>query len=183
MRIKLRLYPRDLDLLVLKQMSDFGLGDVIRQALYEYVEFGECKRIHVNFDPETPVTLCHDQINVSLTKDKYQKVAEWLTSIRPGLRNCAIKAIIRSAIATPALFIFAENSNLIMNDARMAKAVQNGPNTKKTEQTAAPNTPFGSPTSPFAPPIPTSPWSNINKQANTGVTDDGDIWSMDIENY
>lgn len=188
MRIKLRLYPRDLDLLTLKQNPSFNLGAAIRQALYEYVQYGECSRIRVVYDPTQSISLDHDQVNVSLTKDKYQDVVAWLSSIRPGLRNCAVKAIIRSAIANPVLFAFTENSNLIMNDEKMAAAVRSERPVKKDqviEKNPSP-TEAKEASSPFAqmPATPTIKTPSPSFSTTSAEdSDDDDVWSMDIENY
>lgn len=187
MRIKLRLYPRDLDLLTLKQNPSFNLGAAIRQALYEYVQYGECSRIHVVYDPTQSISLDHDQVNISLTKEKYQDVVAWLSGIRPGLRNCAVKAIIRSAIANPVLFAFAENSNLIMNDEKMAAAVRSEKPAKKNQTTEKVPSPAETKdtSSPFAqmPATQTLKTPSPSFSATSAEDSDDDVWSMDIENY
>lgn len=103
MRIKLRLYTRDLDLIALKYIPGFRLGAMIRTALIEYVETGAVGRILLptaNLDIPLPQ---YDQINVSITGPSQQKVIDWLMNMKPGFRSIAVKTIVRSAIGNPIL--------------------------------------------------------------------------------
>lgn len=133
MRIKLRLYPRDLDLLTLKQTCGFNLGAVTRQAVYEYVKHGECSRIYIPVYANQEVVLKNDQIDITFAEGKYDSVIEWLSNIRPGMRNSAVKAIVRSAIANPILTAYMNNSNLIISDKQVQAYIS-----EKTE-TAVPS--------------------------------------------
>lgn len=141
MRIKLRLYPRDLDLLTLKQTHTFNFSSVIKQSLYEYVVDGECERIYVPHIPNQEIVLKNDQVDITFSEDMYHEVIEWLLSIRPGMRNSAVKAVIRSAIANPVLSAYMINSNLVVKD-KDAKAYiedkNKGKNTAKVEHEPAP---------------------------------------------
>ena len=105
MRIKLRLYTRDLDLLSAKQIMDNEFGAAVRKALLEYAERGECSRIYIP-STDKPIVLKNEQVDISLNRSKYQPVVDWLLSFRPGVRNAAVKVVLRSAIANPALFAF-----------------------------------------------------------------------------
>lgn len=174
MRVKLRLYIRDLDLLALKHNPGFNLGSAIRQALWEYVEYGECSRIRVPHAPPNAVVLKNDQIDISFNKDKYQKVVEWILSIRPRMRNSAIKAVVRSAIANPDIGPFLTGSAIIIPE-----------KTEKAMAAAMPPTESGSEntsTTVSKPQTASNPSKNETPNANSG---DGtiDCWEFDFDNF
>lgn len=171
MRIKLRLYLRDLDLLVLKQYKGFNFGSAIREALYEFVTFGECSRIQVPPSATEPIILKPDQVDISFTKEKYSDVVEWLMGIKPGMRNIAIKSVFRSAIRNPAVWAFACNSNTIIPEDVEKKLVQIAEVAKNEE-------PIAHTSVPDLPPV-----SILNEEIEHETKkQDGDLWSMSFDN-
>ncbi len=124
MRQKIRLYAKDLDLLTLKQLPGFRIGTAVRKALYEYVEYGKCERLHINYGSRIPIEIKRDAFDISFDGEKYQNVSKWLESIRPGMRSAAVKTVFRSAIENPVLFAFACDSTIIIKDAELAAAAK-----------------------------------------------------------
>ena len=112
MRIKLRLYSRDLDLIALKYTPEFRLGNAIRTALTEYVRDGAVSRIHVEMSEDLPELPSLDQIDISLANETYADVIAWLTGLKPGFRSVAVKTIIRSAIGNPILEMYAADAQV-----------------------------------------------------------------------
>lgn len=103
-------------------------GPAVRKALLEFVENGECSRFRIP-EPDKPIVLKNDQVDISLTKSRYQPVVDWLQSLRPGVRNAAVKAVIRSAIANPAVFAYRTDSNIII-DASVSQVSAIGKNSQ-----------------------------------------------------
>ena len=112
MRIKLRLYSRDLDLIALKHVPNFRLGKAIRAALVEYVETGMVNRIFVELPATFPTLPLNDQIDISFTGEEQEKVAEWIKNLKPGLRSFAVKTVIRAAIGNPILAMYAMDETI-----------------------------------------------------------------------
>lgn len=146
MRIKLRLYTRDLDLIALKYIPDFRLGAAIRTALTEYVETGAVSRISVPAaQPKLPLPQ-FDQIDISIAKPSQQKVVDWLLSLKQGYRSVAIKTVVRAAIASPILYMYNINNDsmLLPTDAKnaahyaVASTSPNDPGIAKSETQSPP---------------------------------------------
>jgi hypothetical protein len=98
--------------------NDFGAA--VRNALLDFVEHGECSRIHVP-PSSTPIIIRNEQIDISLTKAKYQPVVDWLLSLRPGVRNAAVKVVLRSAIANPVMCAFGTDNFIVEEPPAEAK--------------------------------------------------------------
>ena len=176
MRIKLRLYLRDLDLLALKQHPAIRIQRLIRQALMDYVTNGECARIRVPPGAPTQIVAKNDSINITLNREKHEPVIQWLLGLRPGMRNSAIKTVFRSAIANPDLSAFALNSDLIVPE--HARQALNGVPEQKSEP-AAPQ-PSAEPTfsrSPFDAPAQPIPQSQQQSQFDD---EEFDLFELDF---
>lgn len=117
MRIKLRLYSRDLDLIALKHVPNFRLGKAIRTALVEYVETGMVNRIFVELPTTFPTLPVNDQIDISFTGEEQERVAEWIKNLKPGLRSFAVKTVIRAAIGNPILAMYAMDETIALQPA------------------------------------------------------------------
>lgn len=173
MRIKLRLYPRDLDLLTLKQTHTFNFSAVIKRALSEYVEDGECTRIYVPHVPNQEIVLKNDSVDITFSEDMYHEVIAWLLSIRPGMRNTAVKTVVRSAIANPVLSAYKIDSNLVVKD-KDAKAYIEDKNKGKTAAKVE-----HEPTTTKQQP---EPHAHFENHVEIGADDDFDIFDF-AENY
>ena len=143
MRLKLRLYARDLDLIALKHIEGFKFTNALRAALVSYVETGECERIYPPpRNTEEKIDLrAAEQINISLNEEKHAAVIEWLLSLRPGMRSTAIKTVFRSAIACPELSYFRSDSSIILEREESGAATahiakQTAETSTKTDQPA-----------------------------------------------
>lgn len=124
MRIKLRLGADDLDLIALKYNRNFKFSYAVKRALLEYVTSGECTRIQVPYDSLTPVGLVPVQIDITLNETEFSDVISWIKGIRKGLRNTAVKIIIRSAISNPNMgLLMIKNDHLIAAPARVEAQV------------------------------------------------------------
>ena len=104
MRIKLRLYQRDLDLLTIKHNPLISLSDIVIKSLYTFVETGECARISIpRFESTATLHISEkaEECNITINEEKYPKIIEYLYSLRDGMRNNAIKVIVRASITNP----------------------------------------------------------------------------------
>lgn len=140
MRIRLRLYSGDLDLIALKYNRNFNLSSAIKRALLEYVTLKECSRIQVPPDTLEPITLSVEQLDISLNDERYADVITWLRSIHKGMRSYAVKSILRSAIANPCLDLFYIDKGLLLTKAAthnmmMDDAENNKQNTEFAQST------------------------------------------------
>lgn len=115
MRIKLRLYPRDLDLITLRQNKSFNFTKALRNALVEYVKNGYCERIFLP-NIQASVVLRNEVVDCQINEDEYPDLVTWINSMAPGMRSAAIKTVFRSAIATPQLYAF--NSHFVLQVSR-----------------------------------------------------------------
>lgn len=114
MRIKLRLYTRDMDLIALKHIPGVKLGSIIRVALLEYVDSGKVTPICVPIPSALPQLPQSDQIDVSFTGNDQKRVVEWINRLKPGYRSFAVKAVVRAAISNPILEMYALDSELLV---------------------------------------------------------------------
>ena len=114
MKIKLRLYPRDLDLIALKHNPNFSFNKVVRMALHQYVTTGHCQKVEVPICERQQYTLQGEECNITFNDEVFSEVVNWVNSIRPGMKSAAIKVVIRAAIANPDLELFGLDSDLII---------------------------------------------------------------------
>lgn len=117
MRIKLRLYARDLDLIALKYNHCFHFNKALRTALVEFVRNQKCTRISVPVVVLPEIILQEECVNISLDEKQHADVIAWLNGIRNGMRSYAIKAVFRSAIENPILDLFNAESVLVIDKA------------------------------------------------------------------
>lgn len=178
MRIKLRLYTRDLDLLSAKQIMDNEFGAAVRKALLEYAEHGECSRIYIP-SADKPIILRNEQVDISLTRAKYQPVVDWLISLRPGVRNAAVKVVLRSAIANPALSAFRIDGAVIEDP--VIRKNETTENNSTSQNSGLPHAILpSSATEPFAPATSHIPQVNEPQSQVTSVIADEDDDDFDL---
>lgn len=116
MRIRLRLYARDLDLIALKHNPNFDFKNTLKTALQQYVTTGYCCKVTVP-PPDnnySNIVLQSEICDITINENVYSEVVEWINNLRTGMRGVAIKAVLRAAIENPDLQLFMENSNLIV---------------------------------------------------------------------
>ena len=113
MRVKLRLYTRDLDLIALKYIRGFRMGEVARNALAEYVRTGTVCRCRVPVTEIVRELPAMSQVDISLPPERYQDVIDWLLQLRPYSRCAAVKTIIRAAIENPPLWAFGQEVTVL----------------------------------------------------------------------
>lgn len=184
MRIKLRLYLRDLDLIILKQHKHFNLNTSIRQALCDYVRNGSCDRVFVPDIGDQQFVLKNEQTDITFNNEQHQDVIEWILSIRPGMRSSAIKTVIRSAIANPVISPFMSNSDLVMLENTEGHDKTKSASNRPPERESATSTvvQFVPTAETKSTPTP-SPWDKQHNHANTGDDDEIDLLEIDFENY
>ena len=112
MRIKLRLYARDLDLIALKYTPNFRLGNAIRTALLDYVKTGKVNQIYVEAPAVLPELPQCDQIDICITGEAQEDVVSWIMSLKPVFRSVAVKSVIRAAMGNPILAMYAVDSSI-----------------------------------------------------------------------
>lgn len=107
-KVRLRLYARDIDLIAAKQNSSIQFGDLFRNALSEYVSYGYCSKVNI---PKSQKSIRYEKTQTDITIfDK--EVIEWLSRIPSGFRCTVVKIILRSAINNPDLSLFMDKEHI-----------------------------------------------------------------------
>ena len=167
MRIKLRLYAKDLDLIAFSEVYD--IGDCIRTALYEYVTHGHCltRFSYPKYD-KTIVYSGEKTINVTLNDNKYNEVIKWLKSIHIGLCSSAVKIVLRSAIETPNMTYFMKDGPLQID--KIALMENSTSKTTSTNKLSANKSNSNEPTN----------LNNKSEQQNQALEDDFDLFNNEF---
>lgn len=107
-KVRLRLYAKDIDLIAIKQNPAIQFGDLFRTALSEFVAFGYCNKVNI---PRLTKSVVYEKIQTDITIFD-ENVIKWLSNVPSGLRCTVVKIILRNAINNPDLTLFMDKERL-----------------------------------------------------------------------
>ena len=95
MRLKIRLYPKDIDLIAIRGNPNVKIESIIQTVLSEYVANGICTKIHIPQCDSPVVFIGCPQLGITIHDES---VIAWIKSLPAGERCNIVKTVIRTAI-------------------------------------------------------------------------------------
>lgn len=185
MRLKIRLYPKDIDLIAIRGNPNIKIESIIQTVLSEYVASGINTKIHIPPCDSQVVYIGCPQLGITIHDES---VIAWIKSLPAGERCNIVKTVIRTAIENLPVHLFKDEQLLqyvtehykSQPNTNRVKAIR--PTTTSEQSECHDTLPLDKANTDIPAPYSSASQSkpdNYNKRAFDEEDNDDEIWELD----